>query len=298
MSDPLAGPDHVFRKYTAARTLATYDALSGIRVESLNAQPRGHHDVDIKLDQHILYYWHAGNVTNTWAWIDGRAQSSSFCTAGSFSLLPKERHLQAEIERQGQRRYLAFILSADDIRRDLNEEGIDGDPELLVQMNWRDPMLSHAAEQVSRAVTIVDPLTRLQTDIFRRLVLVRMADKWSARQQPRTVNRGGLSPGALARACERMLDDMNRSVGLADLAATAGVSEGHFLRGFKQSTGMTPHRWLVARRIDRARTLLADRKLTLTDVALAVGYGSQSAFGYVFRRETGHTPSAYRSLVD
>jgi AraC family transcriptional regulator len=84
-------------------------------------------------------------------------------------------------------------------------------------------------------------------------------------------------------------------VSLAELAALVGLSPHHFCRAFAGSTGQPPHRWLVERRIEVAQQMIAAApQIGLTEVALAVGYGSQSAFGAAFRRVTGTTPRAWR----
>jgi len=68
----------------------------------------------------------------------------------------------------------------------------------------------------------------------------------------------------------------------------------HFSRLFKQSTGTSPHQYLLSRRLDRAKTLLRQHGTTLADVSTSTGFADQSHFTKVFRRFTGVTPSEYR----
>ena len=77
---------------------------------------------------------------------------------------------------------------------------------------------------------------------------------------------------------------------MADLAIDCGVSVSHFSRAFRQSTGLSPHQWLLKRRVDQAKSLLRDRTLSLSDVALSCGFGDQSHFTRVFTKLTGITP--------
>ena len=65
----------------------------------------------------------------------------------------------------------------------------------------------------------------------------------------------------------------------------------------RRATGHTPHQWLTTQRIGRARELLADPKLAITDIALAVGYETPSAFATSFRKVTGVSPSHYRRQI-
>jgi AraC family transcriptional regulator len=104
----------------------------------------------------------------------------------------------------------------------------------------------------------------------------------------------GLAPWQVRRTQAYMLDNLDAEVGLAELAALVGLSPSHYCTAFRHSTGLPPHAWLAQARIERAKGLLADPKLSLTEIAQTVGYTGQSAFGAAFRRATGATPSAFR----
>ena len=80
------------------------------------------------------------------------------------------------------------------------------------------------------------------------------------------------------------------------LARSAHVSEDHFSRSFKAAFGETPHRYLLRRRMERAKALLRAGELSVTEVCLAVGFTSLGSFSAQFRRYVGVSPSAYRDL--
>jgi AraC family transcriptional regulator len=103
-----------------------------------------------------------------------------------------------------------------------------------------------------------------------------------------------LPPCALKRVLERIEHSFQSEVSLASLAEEAGYSRGHFLRMFRTSTGMTPHRYLLKRRIDRARSLLNRREISIIDVAAYCGFSSQAHLNQVFRKHLGVTPGDYR----
>jgi transcriptional regulator of acetoin/glycerol metabolism/AraC-like DNA-binding protein len=106
--------------------------------------------------------------------------------------------------------------------------------------------------------------------------------------------QGGLSPGAMRRIREYVEAHLGDSMDLATLAAVAGLSIHHFARGFKQSTGLTPHHYLTQKRVERAQDMLAHTALSLSEIAYAVGFSDQSHLARHFRQMLGTTPGQFR----
>ena len=102
----------------------------------------------------------------------------------------------------------------------------------------------------------------------------------------------GLADWQLRRAMEK-LSSMGEC-SLAELAASANLSPFYFARAFKHTTGLPPHHYQQRLRIERAKDLLATTGLSVTDIALRVGYGSSQTLARVFRRNVGSTPAEYR----
>ena len=78
------------------------------------------------------------------------------------------------------------------------------------------------------------------------------------------------------------------------LARVSGVSEAHFARSFKQAFGVPPHRYLLTRRVERAKRLLRDTDLSITEIAFETGWASLGTFGRTFRDVTGESPGTMR----
>ena len=106
-----------------------------------------------------------------------------------------------------------------------------------------------------------------------------------------------LSPPKLKRVVDFIEANLQESIGLDDLARAAGLSANHFLRVFKLATGETPYHFLRARRLERARQLLADNAMPLAELALECGFANQAHFTAAFSREVGISPGRYRRAV-
>src|SRR4051794_637945 len=106
--------------------------------------------------------------------------------------------------------------------------------------------------------------------------------------------RGGLPPRALRRLREFIEAHLEENISIQMLASITGLSMYHFARTFKKSEGMTPHEYLIQCRVRRAKDLLADTDLPLSEIALTSGFSDQSHCARRFREHVGVTPSSYR----
>ncbi len=99
----------------------------------------------------------------------------------------------------------------------------------------------------------------------------------------------------LLRAKDRMDAASHEEWPVRRLARVSAVSEAHFARSFKAAFGIPPHRYLLTRRIERAKALLRDTDLAITDIAFQTGWGSLGTFGRTFRDITGESPGDLRA---
>lgn len=105
---------------------------------------------------------------------------------------------------------------------------------------------------------------------------------------------GGLAPWQLRRVLHTMETRFPDRVGLATLAAQINLSQAHFSRAFKASTGLAPYHWQLTARIRRAQHMLADSDASLGDIAQATGFADTVHFGRTFRKLVGVAPGAWR----
>ncbi len=115
----------------------------------------------------------------------------------------------------------------------------------------------------------------------------------SAEQTP-TSSVESLPPRILRRIRDRIEAELDAELSLASLAKESGYSRAHFLRMFRAATGLTPHQYVLERRLSTAQKLLRHSRLLLADIALKCGFSSQTHMNDVFRKRLGLTPLEYR----
>jgi transcriptional regulator GlxA family with amidase domain len=99
----------------------------------------------------------------------------------------------------------------------------------------------------------------------------------------------------LLRAKDRMDVASHEEWPVERLARVSRVSPAHFARSFRDAFGVPPHRYLLTRRIERAKTLLRDTEMSITDIAFQTGWKSLGTFGRIFRDVTGESPGQLRA---
>lgn len=124
------------------------------------------------------------------------------------------------------------------------------------------------------------------------LVIAGELERAMGSRSPR-IRKGGLTPWQLRRIDDHLRAG-NWDSGIGDIARLCGVSTGHAMRAFRQSTGQSIAAHMTAMRIERACTLLAREDLPIGQIAMELRFASASAFAAAFRRTLGMSPNGYR----
>jgi AraC family transcriptional regulator len=175
-----------------------------------------------------------------------------------------------------------------------------GEPQLYPMLHFEHPLLTQLMLQLDRILAQPENYSRVYVESFAVVLLAEImhcqaVDLSRSRHAGRRLpTKGGLAGWQRKAVCDYIEENLHQDISLAELAAIARLSPYHFCRAFKQSVGKPPHRYQMSRRIERAKALLADPSLSVSDVAPAVGYGSLSRFSALFRQVTGHSPRDYR----
>ena len=184
--------------------------------------------------------------------------------------------------------YLMFYLDTDWLRSQQEEAGLGSEFRPFDMTASRDPLLYQGLQHLHhQLVQAPDPLAReVACHLFSRQLLARLTPaRWDDRP-----------PQHLQRAAELMQDDSASPLSLSQLSTVAGLTPSHFVRAFSQHYGMTPHAYLLDRRIRHARTLLKQGQ-PLAEVALASGFADQAHFQRQFKRRVAATPGQYRTQL-
>lgn len=119
--------------------------------------------------------------------------------------------------------------------------------------------------------------------------------KTCPRQAGKLPNAGPqLAPWQEDLAKRTLIDRLDEPISISEVAALCKLSVSYFVRAFHRSVGIAPYRWLLDRRIDHAKLLLAATSLPLAEIALDCGFGDQSHFTNMFVRRAGITPRQWR----
>ena len=162
----------------------------------------------------------------------------------------------------------------------------------------RDPLVEQLGRALLRVEDVGEPFGPLYADSISIAIVTRLlaaARQRVASERPASERRKpGLPKWRLKRAVDYVEARLAEPVSLADMASAAGLSRMHFAAQFKAITGLRPHEYLLRRRIERAQEMLLRDERSLVEIALSVGFQTQSHFAMVFKRFAGNPPRVWR----
>jgi len=169
--------------------------------------------------------------------------------------------------------------------------------ELIPHFATPDPLVHQIGLALKRALENSGNGSRLYAETMTTALMVHLLQYYSAQQLTIPTYIGGLSKLKLQQVVDYIHAHLDRDLSLKELATVVQMSAHYFSQLFKQSTGITPHQYVIHCRIERAKELLMQRKLTISDVAKVVGFVDQSHFHRHFKRLVGITPKTFIQQV-
>ena len=141
------------------------------------------------------------------------------------------------------------------------------------------------------------PSGRMYGESIGAALVAQLLKKCSSKKARDATPRLQLPALRISRVREYIHDNLTGDLSLLRLAEVAGMGIDHLIKSFKKTTGVTPHQYVLHRRIERAQALLANDRLSITAVAMQAGFVDHSHFTKLFRRIIGMSPSAYREIA-
>lgn len=225
-------------------------------------------------------------------WIGNRALPISGIEPGQFTFF--DLRLQHRAQMRGDMDCVAMHISRDAIDRAADEHGVRRIHTLNIAPGQitSDPVVFGLTESLIPAFGAPDRAGKLFLDHVAMAMISHLGVAYGGMSAHR--RNGGLTPAQERRAKEALLHHLGGDISLEDLARHCGLSRAHFARAFKTTTGLSPHRWLMRERLERAKQLLICSGDTLDTIAMDCGFADQAHFSRAFAKAMQTSPGRWR----
>src|ERR1700724_903278 len=179
-----------------------------------------------------------------------------------------------------------------------DDHGADRIVELAVKpgIAANDPIVLHLRNCLTPAIERHDRANDQFVDRVTTALNIHFARAYGGMHFPRPLVTGGLAPWQLRLARDTINTNLEEELPLEQIAGECRLSVSHFAKAFTRSTGISPHRWLMQRRVDVAKDLMLSTDTSLAEISLKCGFSDQSHLTKVFAEATGETPGRWRQI--
>jgi AraC family transcriptional regulator len=166
-------------------------------------------------------------------------------------------------------------------------------PRLMRMAEVDDPLLAHLILALREALAREPPRQAVYGEHLGAAVALHLLGRYGTTEE--SSPRGSLRQDWFRRVAEHVEQHLESPISLRELAALAEVSPFHFARTFKERIRLSPHQFVLCRRVERAKVLLAHSTATLSKIATQCGFSHQSHFTRAFHRMSGMPPARWRA---
>jgi AraC family transcriptional regulator len=250
-------------------------------------------DIDLPPLSNHLVVVHQGRPSGVEERIDGRV-ARRYMSRGGVTIVPAGVATEWRWEEAPET--LHAYLSPSLVERVATESGIDPDGvEIVDSLGVRDARIERLGAALLSELEGDGIGDKLYAESVASLLAVHLLREHSSlgsgkARKVAEASEGGLPAPALRRALDYVEENLPRGMTQAGIAAAAGFSPYHFARAFRRSTGLSPHRYVIARRVERAKWLLLKGDLPIAVVAREVGFADQAHLTRHVRALLGVTP--------
>ena len=223
--------------------------------------------------------------------IDGFARSVRRDIRNTLTFMPKGASLEGWANYKD-RRSSVFAIFLDPNADERGELRVD---DLPPRLHFQDPSLTQSLQKLNEVMRSSPAHEQTYAEHLGLIILCELRDALLGKRESPAFT-GGLAPQQLNRVREYITANLGKDISLTDLAGLVNLSKFYFLRAFKKTTGIAPYQFILSRRVERAKELLAERN-SIAPVARSVGFHSTLQLDRAFHRLVGMTPSSYRDQV-
>lgn len=170
----------------------------------------------------------------------------------------------------------------------------DGFGSAILDRPFRDPVLTQLGQAAAMALRDTDGENRYVAPLLETMQQCLIDRYFTQDRTPDFSHCGGLVGFAQRKVEGYIQDHLSSDIAVDQLANLIGLSTGHFTRAFRSSYGVSPHQFIIEKRIARATAMLRQSSMSITEIAQATGFSSASHFGAQFRKRLGISPVAFR----
>lgn len=240
------------------------------------------HEINVTLAGSIKTQKHSA----TGKWLTSRAEVGSVCIIPAGQ--PTSSAWDAELE------CLTIMLNPAFVAQTALEQNLSANIELIQTHERNDPLIQHIALTLLAEADSSESFGRMYAESLAQVLILHLLKNYTSADHLQEIMSGGLSGYRLRRALEFINENLEEDLSLSEVAEAVGLSQYHFARAFRRSTGLTPQQYLVQQRINLTKELLLNGDLPLVEVSIQAGFKNQSHFTTLFRKFTGFTPKTFR----